>query len=177
MTDFGPTKPDRFGRETEREVFIELGDSSKKPNVKRDNFPIPVLEVDENQLEDFKSRRPKIVNRVVSQSIPAGTVVSEGSAVDLFLAPGDTVPGSLFTDGHLAVRELPLAAVHETFIERNQEVISLLARRPDAVELTDEEQAFVARQAQRNQVPLRDEPGMTVFDLFRSWQIANTFSG
>jgi len=159
-----------------QEIFIELGDSKKKANVVRDRVVIPAVEVNKEALDEFVFQRPKIVNKVVSQSIAPGTVVSEGAAIDLVMAPAKSVPGRIFTDGHLGLKDLLLAEVYEKFVAPNDGVKKLLAKRPDAFDLTDEELTFIAAVAEEQDVEIAGTPGSTPQDLFATWQIANTFA-
>jgi hypothetical protein len=160
-----------------REVFIELGDSKKKANVVRDKVVVPAVEVDFDRFDDFVLERPKVVNKVVSQSIPAGTVVSEGAAIDLILAPAKTVPGNIFTEGHLGLKDKLLADVFDDFIAENDDVKRLLAKRPDVADLTTEDVAFISAVAEEKGVTIESTPGNSPHDLFATWQIANTFAG
>ena len=87
------------------EVLISLGQSAKKANVVRDDFAVPILEIDPGIFDDFFGGRPQIVNKVVRQSIPAGTVVNAGTAIDLVMAPANQVPGLVFQGGHSVLKE------------------------------------------------------------------------
>lgn len=160
-----------------REVFIELGNSKKKANVVRDQIAVPAVEVDLDRFNDFVLQRPKIVNKVVSQSIAAGTVVSEGASIDLVMAPAKTVPGNIFTEGHLGLKDSLLADVYEQFVADNVDIKRLLAQRPDVADLTSEDVAFISAVAEEKGVPIETTPGSTPQDLFATWQIANTFVG
>lgn len=161
-----------------KEVFIELGDSKKKANVVRDRFQIPAVEIDKDRFDDFVIAQPRVVNKVVSQSIAPGTVVSEGASIDLVMAPARNVPGNIFTDGHSGLKDRLLSEVFEQFVSANNEVKGLLAKRPDIADLTNEDVQFIAQIAEENDVEIEaGTPGKTPQDLFATWQIANTFSG
>jgi hypothetical protein len=158
------------------EVFIALGESAKKANVVRDDFAVPILEVDEAIFDDFFGGRPQIVNKVVSQSIPAGTVVNEGTAVNLVMAPAREIPGLVFTGGHSLLKERTMAEVYDDFIIGNVEVNRMLSRRASPADLTDQDLEVIRTVAAQHDVTIGDQAGQTPEDVFVSWQLANTFA-
>ena len=178
--DFGEREGLRFDAQRlqgPREVFIEVGDSKKKANVIRDKIPIPVVEVDKGILDEFVLERPKIVNKVVSQSIAAGAVVTEGAAIDLVMAPARSVPGKLFPTGHVFMRDQLLLDVYAEFVEDSPAIKKLLAQRPDAGDLTAADIGLLTEIAESRGVEVEETPGKSATDLFISLQIANTFIG
>jgi len=159
-----------------QEVFISLGDSAKKANIVRDDFSVPIVEIDPDLFDDFFGGRPHIVNKVVSQSIPAGTVVNEGTAVDLVMAPASSIPGRIFQGGHGTLREQTMEDVYNRYIDGNVEVARMLSRRTSAAQLTAEDVNVIRQVAERNDISIGDEIGERPEDVFVSWQFANTFA-
>ena len=159
-----------------KEVFIALGDSAKRANVVRDDFAVPILEVDEAIFDDFFGGRPQIVNKVVSQSIAPGTVVNEGTAVNLVMAPAREIPGLVFTGGHQLLKERTMAEVFDDFIVGNTEVNRMLSRRASPADLTDQDLEVIRTVASQHNVDIGDQPGQTPEDVFVSLQYANTFA-
>jgi len=160
-----------------QEVFISLGDSAKKANIVRDDFSVPIVPIDPDIFDDFFGGRPQIVNKVVSQSIPAGTVVNEGTAVDLVMAPARSIPGVIFQGGHGQLREQTMEEVFGNLIEGNIEVSRMLSRRTSAAQLTAEDLDVIRGVAERNDLAISDEVGQRPEDIFTSMQFANTFAG
>ncbi|MDJ0768557.1 MAG: hypothetical protein QNJ12_07165 [Ilumatobacter sp.] len=185
MSDFNFRETESFGAFADRfraaesqpsEVFIALGESAKKANVVRDDFAVPVLEVDTSVFDDFFGGRPQIVNKVVSQSIPAGTVVTQGTAVNLVLAPASEVPGKVFQGGHVGLNEDTMASVYELYVGNNVEVNRMLSRRSSPADLSPEDVEIIKTVAADNELNVSDQVGETVEDLFVSWQHAYTFA-
>lgn len=134
-------------------------------------------QVDADKVNDFVETLPKVVNRVVSQSIAAGTVVTEGTTVDLTFAPSRTVPGSIFTDGHKDLKPRLLGEVYDSYIAESDDVKSLLEKRSDVEELTDDDIVFLTTFAEEQDLIVTGEPGKTANDLFVTLQLANNFIG
>ena len=163
--------------EPPQEVFISLGESAKKANIVRDDFSVPIVPVDTDLFDDFFGGRPHVVNKVVSQSIKPGTVVNEGTAVDLVMAPTSSLPGRIFQGGHTTLRDQTMDEVFNRYIEGNVEVARMLTRRTTAAQLTPEDLNVIRQVAERNDVSISDEVGERPEDVFVSWQFANTFAG
>lgn len=161
---------------SQQEVFIALGDASKRAKVVRDDFAVPVFEVDEELFDDFFAGRPRIVNKVVSQSIKPGTVVNVGTAIDLVMAPSSSVPGNIFQGGHIVLRDQTISTVYDTYVRGNVSVGRMLSRRASPADLTADDVALIEQLVTEQQVSLSDTPGQTAEDVFVSWQLANTFT-
>ena len=159
-----------------QEVFISLGESAKKANIVRDDFSVPIVPVDPDIFDDFFGGRPQIVNKVVKQSIPAGTVVNEGTAVDLVMAPASSIPGIIFQGGHGSLRERTMDEVYGNLVEGNVEVTRMLSRRTSAAQLTSEDLDVIRGVAERNDLAISERVGERPEDIFVSMQFANTFA-
>ncbi|CAN5116939.1 hypothetical protein BH18ACT4_BH18ACT4_06250 [soil metagenome] len=155
-------------------VYIQLGESSKRANVFRDEFEIPVFELDQSVLDDFFSGRPTVDQKIVSQSIPAGTVVKRGTAVDIVLSEPSLIPGGIVASGHVALAQQTVGTIYSDLVADDTEVLSVLARNPDPTKMSSTDQALLVRVAEQHDINIGDEPGQTVVNFATSLHFANT---
>lgn len=88
----------------ERLVVVDLSEQAAKAKVVREGYQVPAARLDlqktEFLLEGLTTILPRQSPRVLAQSVPAGTKVSRGTAVDLVLAPAEAVPFDIFDRPH-----------------------------------------------------------------------------
>lgn len=163
-------------RQPEREVFFELGEPKKKANITREGIDIPAIEVQEDRFTDFFADKPRVVNKVVKQSVAAGTVVQEGTTVDLVLAPPQDIPLGVYRGGHLGLADETMANVFERLYREQPEVQGIVAKRSDASDLTSEDRQVLVAVMRDQGIAVGEEPGQRVEDAFQSIQYAVTFN-
>src|SRR5262245_3089071 len=97
-------------------LTVDLSPEPAKAKVVREGYQVPAVALDTKKsdffLENLKQIPPQQEPRVVSQTIPPGTKVLPGTAVDLVLAPTSTIPFDIF--------ELP----HKSLVGKNVNVLT-----------------------------------------------------
>lgn len=92
------------GAALSREMVVDLTPEPAKAKVVREGYQVPAVTLDAQKstffLENLKQITPKQEPRVVSQSIPPGTKVLPGTAVDLVMALTSTIPFDIFDGLH-----------------------------------------------------------------------------
>ncbi len=115
-------------------VFIDIGDKASQAAITRDGVQIPVIPIDPSQLQNVHLIPPLFTERVVSQSIPPGTRVPQGTSVDLVLASPTVLPISIVPGIHPVflgpTGQTPntLAGVYTQFIQNNAALQGVLSR-------------------------------------------------
>ncbi len=86
------------------QVYINLSPAPAQAKVVREGYQVPAVALDVSKSSFFIDNLQQISRkdepRVVTQSVPAGTKVMPGTAVDLVLAPTSTVPFDIFHNPH-----------------------------------------------------------------------------
>lgn len=87
-----------------REMVVDLSPEPAKAKVVREGYQVPAVALNEQKasffLDNLKQVSPKQEPRVVSQTVPPGTKVLPGTAVDLVLAPTSSIPFDIFDNPH-----------------------------------------------------------------------------
>ncbi len=120
-------------------VFVELDDEPAKANVLRDGKLVPsvipektlVLEA----LGNLTIIQPTETPRVLNQSIEPGVRVAEGTAVDLVLAPRDDVNLGIFTNIHIATKDISIGQFVGSILQSN-ELVNLALKYEKAVDVS-----------------------------------------
>jgi hypothetical protein len=85
-------------------LTVDLSPEPAKAKVVREGYQVPAVALDTKKstffLDNLKQIAPQQEPRVVSQTIPPGTKVLPGTAVDLVLAPTSTIPFDIFENPH-----------------------------------------------------------------------------
>lgn len=177
------TSTDLFGRasgapaKAPQRVFIQIGDASKRANIFRDDFEIPVFEVDPDVFDDIIVNRPTVKNKVIAQTPAAGTIVAKGTAIDITLAPPENLPGRVVQGGHRFFAERALEETFTGFIAGNQTVLNLLNRNPDPTKLSSNDIDIATQIAQENDVTIGEAPGERVQDFVTSLAATRALMG
>ncbi len=158
-------------------VFIELGEAAKRPLIARDGAPVPVVKPIASKVDDLIRGGRDVIAKVLAQSIPAGTTVRQGTAIDLTLSEPLAVPLEVFDGVHVALAAKQVGEVFESFIRQSESVRNVLARNDTFEKLNDTDQAVIARAAEANNISISAQPGSTLGNLFTALQAANTFGG
>lgn len=122
-TDFTAPALLRQAAAPAQQVLIDLSPQPAQARVVREGFAVPAVALDTNRANFFiDNLRPIDVRqepRVVSQSVPAGTKVLPGTAIDLVLARTFDIPISIFKDPHRDLKTLNLNALTEGLLQDN----------------------------------------------------------
>ncbi|MEM9519503.1 MAG: hypothetical protein AAGA37_09290 [Actinomycetota bacterium] len=154
-----------------QQVFVQLGESRKNPNILRDNYAVPSFEIDDAVINDVVLG-PVIRNKVVTQSIAPGTVVAKGTAIELVLAPAFELPGRIIPNGHQFFAEVSMQEAYNDFVRDDPIMRRVLERNPDPQRMSTEDRETVRERAAN--VTLSESAGNTVEDLVRSLHLART---
>jgi hypothetical protein len=157
-------------------VFVALGDKAAQAAITRDNFQIPVIPIDPGQLGNVHLVPPVFSQRVVSQSIPPGTRVPQGTSVDLVLAPPTILPMNIVSNVHPGLAPFTLATVYTQFIRDSAELQGVLSRNTTAPSPSSADgQAIVSALTGLN--PPVQATADDVAAAFAGLQAAMTFGG
>jgi hypothetical protein len=84
--------------------FVDLSKKVTSAKAVREGFAVPAAQVNKEKaaflIDQLPAAARRDIPRVVTQSIPPGTHVSAGTAVDLVLAPKQSVPFEIFDGVH-----------------------------------------------------------------------------
>jgi hypothetical protein len=167
---FGAVRPATGGT-----VFVELGDAVQKAQIARDGVGVPQVRIDPDVLAGLLAGRPKVVTKVVSQSVAPGTSVPKGTQVDVVLAEPFRLPAGVIRDIHVGLAQKTVGEVFDTFIRNNAAVRNVIARHDTADTLTDAERGVIQSAFSAQNVPITDQPGQTLNQAFSSLQGAFAF--
>jgi hypothetical protein len=168
------TRPRATGPTT---VFVNLGEAEKQANIARDGVAVPIVTIDPRVLEEVVPIVPRLQPRVVSQSIPAGTRVPQGTSIELVLASPFDLPTKIVPDAHVGLAERPLEQVFRDFIRDRDDVRAVLARNSSADTLTDNDRTVIRRSFEAQGLTLDEsQTGLAVRNAFAALQAAQTFN-
>src|SRR2546427_2528654 len=116
-------------------VFVELGDAVQKAQIARDGVGVPQVRIDPDVLAGILAGRPRVVTKVVSQTVAPGTSVPRGTQVDIVLAEPFGLPAGVIRDIHVGLATRTVGNVFDTFIRNNAAVRNVIARHDSAATL------------------------------------------
>ena len=154
-------------------VFVQLGSPQARADIFRKDYAIPAFQIDEAIIGDIIIG-PTVVNKVVSQSIAPGTVVTRGTQIEVTLAPPSTVPGRIIRDGHIGLANQTMEAVYNGFVRDNPKVIAVLNRNPDVEKMSTSDRAVIVAAAADGDLRLDDGPGLSISNMTTSLHLART---
>jgi hypothetical protein len=168
-----PTAAGPF-RSTESVVLVDVGAKRVDANISRDGVPIGVLDIDTEVLNDVIIDRPFLSLRVVAQSVPAGTPVPLGTAVELVLASPFDLPVGIVTGTHVALRDMAIGEAFDRLVAGNPQVNRIVARAATGPLSAEDEQAirnvFLA-----GDISVSEEPGQDVGAALESLRVLTAF--
>lgn len=156
-------------------VFVELGEAAQKAQIARDGVGVPQVQIDPTTLQGILAGRPQLVTKVVSQSVPPGTPVPKGTAIDVVLAQPGLIPIDVIPDPHVSLKGRTLGNVFDTFIKDSPDVRNVLARNDSAATLSTADQGVIQNAFQAQDIPIGTQPGQTIDQAFKSLQAAFAF--
>lgn len=158
-------------------VFVNLGDAEKQADIARDGVQVPLLRIDPSALAKAVPIVPRLQPRVVGQSIPAGTRVPVGTAVEVVLASPFDLPAKVVPDVHVALADTPLEEVFRTFVRDRDDVRAVLARNTSADTLSEGDRAVLRSALAARNIAVDDaQAGAGVRQAFTALQAAQTFN-
>jgi hypothetical protein len=119
-------------------VYIDIGDKAAQASIARDGMPIPVISIDQQQLQTVNLIPPVFTPRVVKQTVDPGTRVQQGTSVDLTLAAPNWLPINIVPGVYQGFVTPPsgtaytLAQVYTQFIQNNAALQAVLTRNTTA---------------------------------------------
>lgn len=162
-------------RTREGTVFVELGEAAQKAQIARDGVQVPSIRIDPQRLGQVIAGKPEVVAKVVSQSVPPGTTVPKGTAVDIVLAEPRRLPIGIIADFHRGLEERTVGQVFDTFVRDNVALRSVIARNETPDTLSAADQAVITKAFADANVPITNQPGETLASAFQTVQAAYTF--
>jgi hypothetical protein len=161
-------------RSNQSVVFVDVGSRKVDSNVTRNGVPIGVLTTDPDILGGIIIDRPIFRVRVVSQSIPAGTPVPVGSAVDIVMAPPSQLNVGLIAGTLTALRDQNMDQAFQTFVAGNPQVDRIVARSAGGA-LSNEDEAAVRQLFLNRDIAITDQPGQDVTAAVETLRVLTAF--
>jgi len=163
-------------RSNQETVFVDVGARKIDANVVRDGISVGVHEINQDVLDNIIIERPPIRLTIVSQSVPAGTPVPVGSAIDVTMARPGQLPIGVITGVLTPIATLTVDEGFDRFVAGNPQVRRIVGRAGTGVVTAEDEQAV--REIFLNQdIALTDEPGRDVTAAIETLRMLNTFGG
>jgi hypothetical protein len=159
----------------ERTVFVEIGEAVKSAQIVREGATVPILDLDLDIVEETLAGTTRVVNKVVSQSVAAGSSIPQGTAVDIILAPPRRLPIRIIRDAHVLLADRTMGDVFDDFVKDNPAVRRAVARNQSAETLTETDRAAITTALTNADVQVSDDPGRSVESAFTALQAAFTF--
>jgi hypothetical protein len=158
-------------------VFIDVGARQIEPNVVRDGVPISVHQIDPDVLGEVVIGEPIILYRIVSQSVPQGTPVPLGTAVNLILAQPGKLPVGVVKGVYDGLKQVSIAEAFDRLVRGKPQAQRLVLRASEGPLSATDEQAlkdlFTAGDA-----PIQDDvPGRDVEAAVETLKMLTTFGG
>jgi hypothetical protein len=123
---------------------IEVGDTPQAPQVVRDGKFVKALHLDEERVNALVDRlQPPTrfqVARVVTQSVPSGTLVQRGTVVDLTMVRPIDIRYEVFGEVHPQIRTRSVAQILEAMPAA---ITQIIANKEDPTTLNSDEHGEV----------------------------------
>jgi hypothetical protein len=123
-------------------VVIDIGDQATQAAITRNGAPVPIIAIPPDNLQIVHLVPPVFSPRVVSQTIPAGTRVPQGTSVDLVLASPTILPMSIIPGIHPyflgpgGQSPYSLSQVYTQFVQNNAGMQGVLTRNTTAPDIS-----------------------------------------
>lgn len=151
----------------QRDLVVDLTPEPAKAKVVREGYQVPLValnpQVSNFFLDNLTPIPPRQEPRVVAQTIPAGTKVLPGTAVDLVLAPTTTIPFDIFDKVHANLKGQTLNVLDPLL--DNATVRQTLLKYNSPADVTPEDKvALVSAFNQSEVLSVNDTNSTTSFD-------------
>lgn len=164
----------RPARAIQETVFVDVGAKRIDSNVVRDGIPIGVFQPDPDVLGGAILDRPILRVRIVSQSVPPGTPVPQGTSVNVVMTSPFHLPVGVIAGTHLALKETPMGDAFTAFVANNPQVQRIVARASTGTLSAEDETAVRGIFADRG-IDVTEEPGRDVGAAVASLRVLTTF--
>jgi len=105
-------------------LFVDLSQKAAQAKIVREGYQVPTPKVDAVRanfvLENLEIIAPRVLPRVISQSVKAGTKVTQGTVVDLVLVPKSSIPFDMFEVVHADLAGKNVDSLTETLLENSK---------------------------------------------------------
>jgi hypothetical protein len=159
--------------------LVDLSEKAASANIVREGLTMPSVTLDRDALDRFVLEdivRPSSAPRVVSQSVQAGTAVPRGTVVDLFLAPRQSIPGTLIPAPHRDIAAGTIDGI-VTGVLSERVMRERVAKYETLEQMPEAERAAFRNDLERQNVPLDDgQPDRSADAAFRTMKAALAFS-
>ena len=156
-------------------VYVDIGSKSIEPQIARDGIPIQAFPINPDVFDDFFGGTPAVDHKIVSQSVPAGTSIAQGTTIHIELAEPGGIPVGVIDGIIAALADQPFREVHSRFLEGNTEMNRVLARTAESGVLSGGDQVIVEQAFAENGITLTEEPGNDVAAALQTLQAVKTF--
>lgn len=156
-------------------VYVELGSRSIEPQIARDGIPVAAIPINPARFKAFFGGTPAVEHKIVSQSVPAGTSIAQGTSIHIQLAQPGAMPVGIIDGVIASLADRPISAVYNDFIEGNREISRVLARTAESGILSGVDQALIEQAFETNGIALTGEPGNNIEAAMQTLQAVNVF--
>jgi len=156
-------------------VYVEVGSKSIEPQIAREGVPLKPIPINPDVFDDFFGGTPIVTHKVVSQSVPPGTSVPQGTTVHIQLAVPGRIPVGVVQGVITQLAEQSIQDVYTTYIEGNTQMNRVLARTAESGVLSATDEAFVMQEFEERGITLSEEPGNDVGSALHTLQAVKTF--
>lgn len=143
-------------------VFVDVGAKRIDSNVVRNGIPVGTYTINPEVFNPTIIDRPVLRVRVVSQSVPPGTPVPQGTSVTLTLASPLTFPVDIVAGTHLDLAGVTIESAYNTLVGTNPAVDRIVARASAGTITPADETAVTQIFAASGLGQVTNEPGRDV---------------
>jgi hypothetical protein len=163
-------------RSNQQSVFIDVGAKRIEPQIERNGIPIGIHHIDPDILDDIIVTLPPVRFTIVSQSVPAGTPVPVGAAIDVTLARPGGLPIGVISGVLAPIAELTIDAGFQQFVAGRPDVLRIISRAASGTLSSADEQVVRTLFADQG-IELTDAPGNDVTAAVETLSVLQTFGG
>lgn len=160
-------------RSTQDVVFIDVGARKIESKVVRNGVPVGVHRINPDVLKNIIIDRPLVSFRIISQSVPAGTAVPQGTTIEVTMARPGGLPVGVISGVHLDLVERNIEDVFTPLV--TPATRRIVARAAEGVLSAADEQTI--KDVFANVAPVTDEPGKDVGAALETLRMLTTFGG
>lgn len=136
-------------------LFVDLSEKPAQAKIVREGYQVPTPKVDATKagfvLDNLEILAPKVLPRVISQSIPAGTKITKGTVVDLVLVPKSSIPFAMFEEVHADLATRTVDALTDSLLE-NSRARQILLDHENPTDIPAVDKEFLTAELVRNGV-------------------------
>ena len=156
-------------------VYVDIGSRSIEPQIARDGIPVAAIPINPTRFDDFFGGTPPVEHKIVSQSVPAGTSIAQGTSIHIQLAQPGAMPVGIIAGVITGLVDQRISDVYANFIEGNIAIGRILARTAESGVLSGVDQVVIEQVFESNGISLTAEPGNDVEAALQTLQAVNVF--